>query len=1435
MLRKLFFVFIGLLLTSTMSFANTQLTLIVSNGHGPTLASAIDAFHDEYPQITIQARTAQQILALSNTELSEFMGSMQSSSFVVGAGLFGPAANALGALAPSRNQIYFSSDHQLVVKSQVAHTPLFSSIEHVAQVSASPLGEFNQWLAKHIQAHPNQRDWLKARSYWQAGGRENLIQLLKWMAQQSGENIPVAAAQAQSPLRWIVNGEIHDEFKAEFIKQDKHKTVVILDNNSGDRTADRQVSKKLCEKMKTYQQNCLVALSYWGQAATDAVTTLLPYKTSLSGIIMLQDFVVGGGEGREQVSEHFTHLNVPVIKAIKSFDRTQFARNVSMDGIAGEKVYYQIAMPELQGVTQPLVVATLGPSHIHALSGLQLDSLAIDEHSVELLVQRLNRWHTLQVKSNKDKKLAIVYYNHPPGRHNIGADNLDVPASIWQILQQLQAAGYDLGTLPNDQTALLDLMQAQGVNLPNNRDALMVMKDEIHTMSRDDYSKYFKTLPPVIQQEMTQGPFGYLHITLKQAIEQGEISFATQRLEHSLEEVHHLLEGINHPARKRALALLTDLEQQYHLAFKGNKHAWVVAQKLVEAIVKTGIEGLRGWGKVPGDVMVLDDELLIPGLQFGNVFIGPQPPRGWEIDEELLHANLAFPPPHQYLAFYHYLRDQFRADAIVHLGRHSTYEFLPRRSVGVMEDDYSRVIAQDIPGIYPYIVDGVGEGIQAKRRGLAVMVDHLTPPLASTPLYDELLQLRQLIESFEANHDSKQAALKTKLVKKIREKVDRLELKQELEQAMSAELAVMGIGFDDVDDDMFVHEVGHYLTDLQERFMPLGLHIFAKPWEPKAIDMMLSSMAPENQQQKQEWQAQLIASPKAERISMLNALQGGFVAPGSGNDPIRSAESLPTGRNFYALDSSLIPSPTAWELGEKMALDARKQNSQTQDKNEAVVLWASDVVRDEGVMIAFGLDMLGVKPVWNSRGLVKSLALLPLANQRVRRNTVFTSSGLFRDLYAKQMWLINDAVLIALSAAGNTIIEKYPALTLALSSALAPLEKMTMGNETLEQNQVAFHWVQQAQVLLTNNVDAKQAGTMASLRVFGASPGSYGAGINRLVERSGSWQARSELANVYMRRMGNAYSEKMFGQPMLDLFKRNIANIENSYLGRSSNLYGLSDNNDAFDYFGGLSLAIETLTGQTPNNYVLNHADQNRVTMQPLNVALKQELRGRFLNPEWLKGLMAHEYAGARTMGSEFLEYLWGWQVTNPAIVDDWVWQEVKSVYLDDRYELGLDRFLLQGHNVHVKSNMLAIMLVAIQKGFWQADAKTKQQLAQEFVNIVNKHGLPGSGHTRPDHPMLPWLKDALSETQWQQLTQLIEQPKKQNNELHTLTEIELTDGQAHRSQNSKNTKQINQDSQQTNITTQVVWFILLAFLMVVLAGFMRQRMMTLNNMKQRA
>ena len=1437
-----------LYLCSTFVSAKDALLVLSSGRNAETIAEAARLLKYDYPQLDIIARSDSQLSEMETVELGQLISSSRA---ILGIGLYGASVSRLSSILPhfSKNMLFVSSDHRLLAMSQIDGQFLLSDSNTLRTLARyrfndDPMLELKQ-LGKDF---PKQIRWLMAKAYWDAGGVSNTQQLFQWYLQSLGEKVAVTEPQPLAKVRWYFQNKLSDQFPLASLRASEKAKVFIIDHAGGGRPADLVLLRHLCDALQQQlHTECLAALAYWGEAGVAATTEALNSQVDFSAVVMLQDFVIGAGEGREQVTEMLKQWNLPVFKAIKQRDRTSAERLLSSDGLAQEKVYYQVAMPELQGASQPIVIATAGLPGPDPTTGIRIQSIERDDSGVSSLVNRIKGWQTLQSKQNADKRLAIIYYNHPPGRHNIGADNLDVPASLWHMLNQLKAAGYDTGQLPESQEQLLDLMQKQGVNLANDRQALQTMSGSIQHMSVERYNKWFNQLPETVQQEMFYGPFGLLHNQIASALQAKKPDLAKDALHHVEEEMLHLLEGVDHPARQRALNLLHQLEAIYDKVIdSGDSQLLAEALNIIEALTGTGIEGLSGWGPAPGKVMVHEQKLLLPGIQFGNVFVGPQPPRGWEINEELLHANLAFPPPHQYLAFYHYLQDEFQADALIHLGRHSTYEFLPRRSVGIAEDDYSHIIAGDIPGIYPYIVDGVGEGIQAKRRGLAVMIDHLTPPLAVTPLYDELLQLRQMVESYEASHASGNEAVAARLVRNIRQKLDKLDLKEEIAQAIAAELAIMGISFEDVDDDMLVHEVGHYLTELQERFMPLGLHVFGRDWEPESVTLMLSSMGkhssapsimPEDVDARNstKWQELLQASPRAEMASLMGALDGGFVAPGQGNDPIRSPDSLPTGRNFYALSSSLIPSKVAWEIGQEMAQAARKENSQRSNKREAVILWASDVVRDEGVMIAFGLDMLGLEPIWNSRGLVKGLKHQEVPNYqseqsadedklpRIRRDTVFTTSGLFRDLYGQQMKLLDQATLMALDASRDRLIKDYPALTVALQEALEPLGVLAKGGaEPLATNQVAAHWLSQALELLKQNTPLKDIGIIASRRVFGDAPGSFGAGVNRLVERSGAWNNRTQLAQVFIRRLGHSYGLRDFGKPAQAAYQRVLQDVENTYLGRASNLYGLLDNNDAFDYFGGLSLAVETSSGQVPNNFVMDHADPTNIKTRPLGRVLRQELRGRFLNPKWLQELMEHGYAGARTMGSEFIEYLWGWQVTNPTLVGDWAWQEVKAVYIDDKHQLGLDDFLEQGHNVHVKTNMLAVMLVAVHKEFWKASEQDIQTMAELFYNLVKYHGLPGSGHTDPDHPMLDWLQSYLSESQQRDLQSILQAARLPAEDISAtqfdrITELTTAESESQQRENMQADEESSVDS-----TRDWLWLVALLAVILVSAGMYR-------------
>jgi len=1371
----------GLLLLAMPLLAPAATLLgIVTERAAPTAIEAAHRHLAGHPHDRILLRTPAQLLAADDKQLGQWIARADS---VLAVSVFGdPARRLKDALArharPQTPVLAINGEASLNLMSRDAAGSLAGfPAETLRQLAAENPPETALTAAA---AWPTAGHWLAARRIWQAGGTDNTQALL---AHLLAPRQPLAPVKPEPTLRLRVGDrELSDAAawgNAGNLGLSAAPTVVVLDLANMDGSAPAA----LCRQIEQRGLPCVQVLSRWGGASRQALERLpeLIAPARPAALVVLQDFVVGAAEGREAVTEAFRKLDVPVFKAIRLSERRATQWRLSPDGLPADSVQYRVALPELQGIGQPIVVSALGPARPDRLTGIANRPPVVLATEIDRLAGRVGRWLALRSKANADKRVAVIYYNHPPGRQNIGADNLDVPASLFDLLHALKGAGYTVGELPASPEALLDRIMAHGVNLPEDRAALRELSATVDGVPAADYARWFATLPARVQAEMTAGPLGRLHAEVLEAEAANEKAVGRKRVDAILKELHHLVEGADHPQRKKAIGDLQALEAGYLACLAdqpGRRCASLGA--LNRRLSGYGIEGLKGWGAAPGRIMVDGGKLLVPGMTFGKVFIGPQPPRGWEVDEELLHANTSVTPPHQYLAFYHWLRDRFQADVLVHVGRHSTYEFLPGKAVGLAADDYPSLIASDLPGVYPYIVDGVGEGTQAKRRGLAVMVDHLTPPLAATPLYDQLLALRQIVESFEA---ASSESLKAQAARTMREQVVALNLKAELEASMADVLAVRGIGFEAADDDLLAHEVGHYLTKLQEKFMPYGLHIFGRNWSQQSLDLMLDSMR-KGGIDDPAISAKLADSPRLEMQGLLAGLDGRYIPPGKGNDPLRSPESLPTGRNFHAVDGDLLPTRVGYRLGENLAKKSVDRGASDKG-SEGVILWASDAVRDEGVMVAFALALMGAEPVWNARGIVTDVRLKPGVG---RRDVIVTTSGLFRDLYPNLNNLIDRAGRLALAASAAGLAEQRPELKEALTAALGPVPTAAWGSESIGitlpplyvpqgryprgqgegwggdgapsaathpppnlplegggvSNSVAREWLIRFQALQGQGMTAVEAGRAAAQRVFGDAPGAYGTGVNRLTERSGAWRERDEIGRAYRNRMGHAYGLDESGEAAHAAFDSALDGIARTYHGRASNLYGLLDNNDAFDYLGGLSLAIEGRTGRPPEALILQHAQPGQADVEPLTSALLGELRGRFLNPAWLKPLMAHGYAGARTMGTEFLENLWGWQVTRPDLVKNWAWDEVKAVYFDDKQKLGLPQFLGQGHNAHVKAQMLAIFMVAAEKGYWQTDAATIKQMGGELARLVAKNGLPGSGHTAPNHPMWPWLAPQL-------------------------------------------------------------------------------------------
>lgn len=1358
MMPRLFSI-IALAMLSMWAHAATVMG-VVSDRSAAEVAAGAHRFLDQHPDHRVILRTPEQLAVLGDNELEALLSSADA---LLLAAVFGDQVERLqqqvDTLLASRQRpvLAINSDRRLVRLSRLDGQAPFAGLDAKAlgEVVAAPDPGVDavSFLQGQQQRFPAQALWLEGRAYYQGRTPEHLGRLMQWLVVRTGQTMDVPAPSPRAAIRYYRRGQASDQ--AASLNLTAGPAVVLLDLDSGDRPGDRDLLDQTCFQLERRNIQCFAILARWGGASLQALDelpeTLGP--ATLAGLVSLQDFVVGGGEGREGVSAALKKLNVPVIKGLKLSDRTENQWRLSVDGVPSDSVHYQLAMPELQGVSQPMTLAVAKPPVIDERTGVRLSLTTPVLDRVEALADRLQNWYHLQMKNNADKRVALIYYNHPPGRQNVGADALDVPASLLEMLRWLKAEGYQTGPLPESSEALLELIQQRGVSLPDDPRSLRQMAPQVASLTGPEYRAYYQSLPAVVRAEMEHGPLGYLHQRLEEAFAAGEHDIALGLLDRGARDLHHLLENHQHPARQQAVALLNDYEARWLRRLnEGGGRSEVDAAR--NALLATGFPGLSGWGEAPGKSMVVDGEMIFPGLRFGNIFVGPQPPRGWEVDEELLHANTTFPPTHQYVGFYYWLREQFQADVLVYTGRHSTREFLPRRRAGLTSDDYPELLGGNLPLIYPYIVDGVGEGIQAKRRALAVMISHLTPPLAVTELYDELLEIRQLVETWEAAVEP-DSPTRERAVEMLRQKISQLNLTETIEAEIASEsgLARDEVSLDEISEELLVHEAGHYVTDVQEQFMPLGLHVFGKDWSREALDTMLESMTTEAEAPRLLWEQQLAASPASEKASFLSALDGRFVRPGQGNDPLRTPAVLPTGRNFHALSGDLIPTRVAWSLAEELAAEARSLDAQQAEGSDALVLWASDTVRDEGVMVAFGLNLLGIKPVWNSRGIVKGLERLPVGDDSAReerRDVLFTTSGLFRDLYENQLVWLDQAVLMALAGSAETIRAKFPDLAPALDKALSALpEGMDhMDDEPLALNRVAARWVTDTEALLAAGASPGDAGRQATLRVFGTAPGAYGAGVNRLATRSGAWEGRDELGRAYRRRMGHAYGMARGGEAEHQAFDRILSRVDRTYLGRASHLYGLLDNDDGFDYQGGLSNAVEHIKGEAPSNRVLQYANPKAPKVESLQRALLVELQSRNLNPQWIQPLMDHDYAGARTMGSDFLDNLWGWQITSPQVVKSWVWDEINQVYFQDRHEIGLDEFLSRDNNVHVKTHMQATALLAAKRGYWEASWLTLEPLVRDFAQNIIDHGLPGSGHTRPDHPLMDWVSDQLGPAQ---------------------------------------------------------------------------------------
>lgn len=735
------------------------------------------------------------------------------------------------------------------------------------------------------------------------------------------------------------------------------------------------------------------------------------------------------------------------------------------------------------------------------------------------------------------------------------------------------------------------------------------------------------------------------------------------------------------------------------------------------------------WGPPPGELFVdrsadPDGEIVIAAMQLGNIVVMVQPPRGFGENPVAIYHDPDLPPSHHYLAAYRWLDNgfegSFRADAVVHLGKHGNLEWLPGKTLGMSAACGTDAALGDVPLIYPFLVNDPGEGTQAKRRAHATLVDHLIPPMARAETYGDIARLEQLLDE-HANI----SALDPGKLPAIRQQIWTLMRAAKMDH----DLGLQDRPDEDSFDDMLLHVDG-WLCEIKDVQIRDGLHILGEtPTGEAQLDLVLAilrarqlfggeqtvpglrqalGLAEDGKDDRitvdaaeararelvtglrdSGWDEGAVAGltddadiaailrfaatevvPRlagtaGEIDQIMRALEGRFIAAGPSGSPLRGLINvLPTGRNFYSVDPKAVPSRLAWETGVALAdslLERYRSDHGRWPESVGLSVWGTSAMRTSGDDIAEVLALLGTRPIWDdaSRRVV-DLEVIPLAELgRPRIDVTVRISGFFRDAFPHVVAMLDDAVQL-----------------------VAGLD------EPDEDNYVRAH----AQADFDEHGDRRRATT----RIFGSKPGSYGAGLLQLID-SRNWRDDEDLAAVYTAWGGFAYGRGLDGAPASEEMTRAYRRIAVAAKNTDTREHDIADSDDYFQYHGGMVATVRALTGKDPAAYIGDNTRPEAVRTRTLSEETTRVFRARVVNPRWMTAMRRHGYKGAFEMAAT-VDYLFGYDAT-AGVMADWMYEQLSHNYvLDDE-----NRKFMAESNPWALHGMAERLLEAAGRGMWAA------------------------------------------------------------------------------------------------------------------------------------
>jgi cobaltochelatase CobN len=936
-------------------------------------------------------------------------------------------------------------------------------------------------------------------------------------------------------------------------------------------------------------------------------------------------------------------------------------------------------------------------------------------------------WVRLRRAARDQRRVALVLANYPnrDGRLANGV-GLDTPQSLIDVLGAMRATGYAIDDAPDDVAAMMALLQ-QG---PTNALAGRELRDGGVSWPLSDYHAAFATLPPSVRRAV---------------------------------EVR--------------------------------------------------------WGKAEDDPHVVDGAFRLGLHRFGNVVVGVQPARGYNIDPKSSYHDPDLVPPHHYLAFYLWLRRAFDLHAIVHLGKHGNLEWLPGKSTGLSAECVPDAVLGSLPHLYPFIVNDPGEGIQAKRRASAVIVDHLTPPMTRAELHDDLARLEALVDEYAvaADLDPKRAELIAEDIlslaraqrldadvnvtrdtptnealraldahlcdlkeMQIRDglhifgrtpddaqrndllvsiaRLPRSDLKPQDASLHRAIAADLGLGtFDPLTRELAEDYTGPrpaVLADISdalwrttgdtvERIEALALRLVAGAnsasgalssfplplWErvartreagtrrvrgsgkhdslsPHPATLTRGHPLPQGEREEERavpdeawpatsavlaWIATTLrpaidACGAAEMAAFLRGLDGHFIRPGPSGAPTRGRpDVLPTGRNFFAVDVRAVPTPSAWRIGQLSAdrlVEAYWQEAGEWPRAIALSAWGTSNMRTGGDDVAQALALIGARPVWEeATGRVTGFAITPLSElKRPRVDVTFRVSGLFRDAFPTQMDIIGSAV-----------------------AAIAALD------EPGDANPIAANVRARRQALEATGMASDLAQRQAGYRVFGSKPGAYGAGLQALMDEGG-WDARADIAGVYLDWGGYAYGSGTDGTDARDDFAERLSSIDLVAQTQDNREHDILDSDDYYQFMGGLAATVQSLRGRAPRIAHLDTSRPEAPVARPLGHEISRVVRGRAANPKWIAGVMRHGYKGAFEIAAT-VDYLFGFAASTDSVASHH-FDQLFAAYLEDEKV----RDFMQAANPAALRETAARFAEAIRRGLWTPRSNRAADLIAELL-----------------------------------------------------------------------------------------------------------------------